>query len=85
MSLERVEASHIRPRFEAASSDAASGAGKEAECRYLDLVRKRSYFDISAISVDTHSHLFSMRVQDLAPDRTVSTGGRGRPAPWSPR
>ena len=52
---------HIRPRFEAASSDAASGAGKEAECRYLDLVRKRSYFDISAISVDSHSHLFSMR------------------------
>jgi len=24
-------------------------------------------------------------VQSCAPDRTVSTGGRGRPAPWSPR
>ena len=85
LSLERMEAFHIRPRFEAASSDAALGAGKEAECRYIDLVRKRSYFDISAISVDTHSHLFSMRVQDFAPDRSVSPAGRDHPAPWSPR
>jgi hypothetical protein len=32
-----VEPFYIRPRFEAASSDAASGAGKEAECRYTPL------------------------------------------------
>jgi len=28
---------YIRPRFEAASIDAAPGAGREAECRYTPL------------------------------------------------
>jgi len=39
--LERVDPFYIRPRFEAASSDAASGAGREAECRYINLAGKR--------------------------------------------
>jgi len=59
-----------RPRFKASEqSDGTPGAGKEAECRYINPARKRSYSDISAISVDTHSRLFSLR----------SSGSRARP------
>ena len=63
------------------------GAGKEAERRYTPPTRKGTPFprqnqpSMMACFISCPLPL----VLERAPDRTVSTAGRDRPAPWNPR
>ena len=67
--------------------NASPGAGKEAGRRYESLVRQAE----RTRPAPSEQLLLDDRLSDLltwvfrAPDRTVSTAGRDRPAPWNPR
>ena len=62
------------------------GAGREAERRYRPPLRlkKRHHPPYQNNSLMIACLIFLTQVF-RAPDRTVSTAGRGRPAPWNPR
>ena len=58
----------------------SAGSGERGRMPIIQSPGKTTPLDIA-------DHLLALASQmfNPAPDRTVSTGGRGRPAPWSPR